>query len=165
MNLEMKHLTPRLNPLHALVLACVALACHGGSNGKSSTAPIGDGRIQVEAASNESPGDAQSLGKLGPGGSLRVRGAVSAFGADQFDSYRFDAAKATTVGFELEPEGAPADFDVWLADAAGTLRERFEANGSGSETGEFDLAAGEVALLVVTATDTDGGYLLTIDGR
>ena len=151
----------RIPFLSALLALGLATAC-GGSGNSGSTGP--GGTVQAESEGNDTPGSPQSLGTLAPGESLSVRGAVSAFSADQFDSYRFTATQATMVEFELEAEGSTADLDVWLTNATGEVQQRFEIGGPAPETGDFALAASEVALLVVSAADVDSEYLLTISG-
>lgn len=141
-------------------LFLLAVASCGGSGG-SSTPP---GAVQTEAEGNDSPGSPQDLGTLAPGETLRVRGDVTAFGADTFDVYRFEATSATSVGLELEAEGTAADLDAWLANESGQVLERFESAGTANESGAFALTAGEVALLVVTSADADADYLVTLTG-
>lgn len=154
--------TPPTMKRSILTVFLIAVTSCGGSSGSST--PPGSGVVQDEAEGNDSPGSPQDLGTLAPGATLSVRGDVTAFGADTFDVYRFEATAATSVGLELEAEGATADLDAWLANESGQVLERFEDAGTANESGTFALAAGEVALLVVTAADVDANYLVTLTG-
>lgn len=145
--------------LSVLVLGLLASACHRRSS--IQPAPTIASGVVGEVEPNDSAFNANYLGELYQGGSVRVFGRMSAL--DEYDGFAFIAGEPMTVRFALTADDPFADLDVCVYDPY--LDEFvlcFEAPGD-FESGSFDvLDAGTEFHVVVAPFSGVSNYELEI---
>lgn len=135
------------------------LVIGAGCEHKRRTGLLGEGAID-----NDQPPAAVAIGKIAPGGTILVGGAVSGFGTDQFDSFLVTADRDTMVTVTVTASSpANADLDFFVAELAGTVSQIASTNNAGNESGSFQLTAGQSAVVAVHGF-SDSSYRLSLSG-
>jgi len=146
---------------HIAALGCLALLVAGcGHHSHHSTPLVAEGLVG-EVEPNDSAFDANYLGHLYAGSSVRVLGRISA--ADLYDGFAFVAGEPLSVRFVLSATNPTADLDVCVYDPSIDDFVLCFEDPLDPEVGSFDvLDAGTEFHLVVTPFEGVSDYELEI---
>ncbi|MCP3918580.1 MAG: hypothetical protein GY711_23785 [bacterium] len=119
-----------------------------------------------EVEPNDTIGQANLVGTVMPGSTCTILGNVDVIGSsDDVDIFRIEATAATLLDFTLTPAHPGADVVLSLTDEFGLALQGHNSNGPGGpETGQRNVASGDIILFQVLTTGSPTDYELIISG-